>query len=227
MLRLTSAATSGMLDTEQGRASLLNSLLDQYLEGPTLQMTHRLRNLAVRELPPGTWAGVYLLYQAHCISTKQRPASRALFYAVTKPWRKVVKFRRRSQHSVCSVCDRLKAAMRHAKSFVQHAAAADQLLGHLCTTWQCRQIYWAARERSRHVDADVLCLICDGYDKGKPVIPRWSRGRPPKGDAFDRVNRPAVQISCVLAHGHGCLVFMTGAHELWRFLLLGQLAPLH
>ena len=206
--------------------ALLNSLLDHYMEGPTLQLTHKLTDLAVRELPPGTWSGIYLLYQAHCLSSKERPASRAVFYEAVRSWKRVLRFRRRSQHSICAVCDRLKSEMRHSNSFVSHAAATDKLLGHLATTWRCREVYWEARHNSRQPNSDCLCLIIDGYDKSKPCIPRWPAGRPPKGGAFDRVSRPGCQISAVLCHGHGCIVFMAeeqvscGGSYQWDTLLI-------
>ena len=209
-MRLTSASR---MDSEEGRASLLNALLDQVLEGPSLQMTRSLSDLPQRELPPGTWAGVFLLYNAHCVSSQTRPASKALFYSTIKAWRKVLKFRRRSQHSVCHECERLKSEMRHAASFLQDARAADSLLGHLSLTWRCRQVYWGMRERSRQADSDVLTLIIDGFDKSKLALPRWPRGRPPKGGAFDRVNRPTLQLSAALVHGWGCLVFLAEEHQ--------------
>ena len=218
--------TASHLDTEHGRANLLHALLDQYLEGPTSQLAHSVKDLAKRELPPGTWAGIYLLYQAHCLATGQHPSSRALFYGTIKPWKKVLGFRRRSQHSVCNTCEKIRSEMRHSRCFMDHAKAADRLLGHLSLTWQCRQVYWAARDRSKQVDSDILTLIVDGYDKSKPSVPRWPRGRPPKGGTFDRVQRTGVQVSAIIAHGHGCLIFLAdeatgcGGSYTWDTLLI-------
>ncbi|CAJ1361527.1 unnamed protein product, partial [Effrenium voratum] len=123
------------LNSEEARATLLQQLMNQALEGPTTRLTHRdPRLLAKRELPPGSWSSMYLVYQAHCLACGTRPASRAVFYEDTKRWRHCLKFRSKSQHSTCLQCDRLRAQMRHSKSFMEHAAAADRLLGHLATT---------------------------------------------------------------------------------------------
>ncbi|CAE7035656.1 unnamed protein product [Symbiodinium sp. CCMP2592] len=83
----------------------------------------------------------------------------------------------------------------------------EELLEHLGMQWRCRQRYWEARERSRKHD-DLLCMIIDGFDKSKPVVPRWTSGRPPKGGVFERVRRPGLSIACVLAHGFAVHIFV-------------------
>ena len=93
-------------------------------------------------------------------------------------------------------------------TFCLMRAAADELLGHLRPTWQCRQTYWNAREQSRS-HQDVLCLTYDGFDKSKPVFPRWAHGRQPKLPVFERVNRTHVAVSAILAHGFGCLIYLS------------------
>ena len=181
--------------------------------------------MAFRELPPGTWSQLYVLYQAHCLSLKEDPSSRSVFYRATKTWRKCLKFRKKSQHSLCLICDRLKARMRHSRDFMDHASSADALLGHLTMTWRCREKYWEARALSRS-KGEQLCLIVDGYDKSKPCLPRWGLGRAPKGQAFVKHPRTGMQISAVLAHGWGCAIFMSPEHVscggsyTWETLLL-------
>ena len=194
------------LESEAARSLLMRELMSQALEGPTTRLAKQPRDLAARELPPGNWSGLFVLYQAYCVASNERPASRTLFYQVSKEWRGALKFRPKSQHSTCQTCDKLKSEMRHAKSFMQHAVSADRLLGHLARTWKCREVYWAARQKSRAGDG-LLTLICDGYDKSKPALPRWPRGRPPKGGVFERVNRTYLQISCVICHGYGCILY--------------------
>ncbi|CAE7329224.1 unnamed protein product [Symbiodinium sp. CCMP2592] len=83
----------------------------------------------------------------------------------------------------------------------------EELLEHLGMQRRCRQRYWEARERSRKHD-DLLCMIIDGFDKSKPVVPRWTSGRPPKGGVFERVRRPGLSIACVLAHGFAVHIFV-------------------
>lgn len=210
---------------EEAREKLLEELLNDALTGPTARIaTLDLKKLAHRELPPGNWAQLYLLFQAFCLANETACASKAVFYRATKPWRKVLKFRPVSKHSICEVCDKLKSKMRHSTCFVDHAAAADQLLGHLRLTWQCRSAYWNAREMSR-AHQDVLCLIFDGYDKSKPVVPRWAHGRAPKNAVMERVNRTHISVSAILAHGYGALVYLSeegntaGGEFSWECLL--------
>lgn len=206
-LRLMSSSVQ--LDSEEARSALLQSLMDQVLEGPSTKVGNLdLSSLAQRELPPGSWGHLFVIYQAHCIALDQKVASKALFYKVSKPWRKVLAFRRRSQHSTCAVCDKLRARMRHARTFIENAKAADCLLGHLATVWRCREVYWEARQQSRNGD-ELLTLIIDGFDRSKPLLPRWTRGRTPKHSTCERVTRTGVQLSAVIAHGHGVVIFLT------------------
>ena len=167
------------------REKLLQELLKDALEGPTTRLTTLdPKKLGYRELPPGNWSQMYALYQAQCLALGQESASKTMFYRCTKKWRHCLRFRQRSQHSTCQVCDRLKARMRHSDTFLEHARAADALLGHLSMTWKAREKYWHTRAVSR-TKQDVLCIITDGFDKSKPSLPRWSSGRPPKGGAFE------------------------------------------
>jgi hypothetical protein len=214
-----------LLSGEDGREALLQRLLDSVLEGPSTQVRIPPNYLAKRELPPGNWAGVFLLYLASCKALKQRPASKATFYQAVKQWKGCLKFRKKSTHSTCHICDMWRAKMRHAASFWEHASATDALLGHLTLTWRCRQEYWAARCRSRARD-DLLCMIVDGYDRSKPVLPRWGRGRMPKSPVFEKHNRPHLNISAVYCHGYCLNVFMsdeyfsTGGDYTWETLMI-------
>ena len=129
---------------------LLQQLMNDALIGTTAKTIAILhpKKLAIRELPPGNWAQIYILYQSFCLSQDLDCASRATFYNVTKEWRRALRFRPFSKHSLCTTCDKLKSRMRHAKDFMAHASAADSLLGHLKTTWECRQSYWQAPGRA-------------------------------------------------------------------------------
>lgn len=216
---------AGYADDEETRNKLLKQLLHQALEGPTSRlMVLDPRLMSQREMPPGNWAQLYLLYQAYCLASGTRCASRASFYNTSKAWRKTLRFRPASKHSICHTCDRLKSSMRHSTNFVKHAQACDELLGHLSLMWRCRQVYWSARERSRARE-DFLTIIFDGFDKSKPSLPRWSRGQLPKNAVFERINRTGVAISAALAHGYGCVIFLaeegisTGGEYSWECLL--------
>lgn len=213
------------LGDEEAREKLLAELMKDALTGHTARISKLdPAKLSQRELPPGNFAQLYVLYQASCLAEDLHCASRAVFYSVTKDWRKTLKFRPYSKHSVCMTCDRLKSEMRHSNHFLQHAVAADTLLGHLRDTWKDRQAYWCAREMSRN-HQDMLTIIFDGFDKSKPAFPRWPQGRQPKGAVFERVNRTHVAVSAALCHGYGCLIFLceeggsTGGSYSWECLL--------
>ena len=179
-------------------------------------------NLAQRELPPGNWSNFTFCIQAWRLSTSSRCASRAAFYACSKEWRKALRFRPHSKHSVCHLCDTLKSRMKHASNFMAHAKATDNLLEHLSNMWRCRQAYWLAREKSR-AKQDLLTIIYDGFDKAKPAIPRWSRGQAPKQAAggansenpFGGVCHPCPRVW--LRHLHG---WRRRLYGWWLFLEL-------
>ena len=214
------------LDDEATRTKLLQDLMQDALEGPTSRLSKlNPKQLAARELPPGNWQQLYVLYVASCAANKTESASRATFYEATKTWRKTLRFRHRSQHSVCGTCDRLKASMRSSRDFQAHARAADALLGHLTLTWRCRQAYWSARAASR-ARQDLLTIIYDGFDRTKMMIPRWSQGRLPKTPTFERIPRLHLFMSATLAHGWGCCIFLaeegvsTGGSFSWESLFI-------
>ena len=146
-------------DDQQTREKMLQSLLDSVLEGETSRAGVAPRHLARRELPPGNWSSLYLLYLAHCKSRKEKPASRSTFYSVVKGWKCCLRFRKKSAHTACHICDLWRSRMRHAKDFWKHASACDGLLGHLQLTWRCRQKYWQARAMSRSRQNDLLSII--------------------------------------------------------------------
>ena len=211
-------------DDEAARTQLLQTLISEALDGGTSKAQVLPANLAQRELPPGNWSQLYVLYQAWCLASSSRCASRPAFYACSKQWRKALRFRPHSKHSVCQLCDKMKSRMKHATNFMDHAKATDELLGHLSNMWQCRQVYWLAREKSR-AKQDLLTIIYDGFDKAKPAIPRWSRGQAPKQASVERVPRTHLAVSATLAHGYGCVIFMaeegvsTGGNYSWSCIL--------
>ena len=207
------------------RQKLLRALLDSVLEKNSTQAHVQPEQLARRELPPGNWAGLYMLYIASCRHTHEEAASQSTFYAVAARWKCCLRFRKKSTHTSCRVRELLRSKMRHAKNFWQHAAAADECLGHLTTTWSCREAYWAARAESRHKQ-NLLTLIVDGFDRSKSLLPRWPRGRAPKQTIFERVVRPNVNVSAVYAHGWCFNLFLSdehmsvGSNYSWETLLI-------
>jgi len=100
------------------RADLLNRLIDQKLMGPGLQvgMHHEPEGLPERKLPHGSFATLFLMYQAYCKASGEEAAGRSVFYTEGKRWRVCLRFHKASAHSTCWVCSRLKS---------QIAAASD------------------------------------------------------------------------------------------------------
>ena len=70
------------------------------------------------------------------------------------------------------------------QDFQQHADLCSELLMHYHTQYQNRLVYWSARERSQ-IHGDLLCLICDSYDKSKLQLPRWDWRRCPKRAVYE------------------------------------------
>lgn len=58
------------LSDDGARVKLLNELMDDALAGTTSRICRALQpsKMAVRELPPGNWAQIYLLYQSFCLA---------------------------------------------------------------------------------------------------------------------------------------------------------------
>ena len=172
----------------------MSKLLDDALEGCSGKIfsTANPQSLAKRELPPGTWSQLYLVYTSHCLAQQQRPACRSVYYKVVKDWRRCLRFRRRSQHSTCGVCDKIKAAMRHSTCFWEHAKQCDAMLAHLSLQWACRRVYWGAREESRKKQG-TLAIIVDGYDHSKDNVATLDFRTDSKGWGIRPCCAPALQ----------------------------------
>lgn len=134
-------------------------------------------------------------------------------------WRAVVPScmrirQRKGDHAVCSVCTGYQAELRRYRTRpVALAEAAERLTQHLASQWLDRQVYWRARDVSRHLAAEVLkggqlmvvlaletsmvCLISDAIDQAKFKIPRAHT----KTKALENVYRPQCHVHGVWSHG--------------------------
>ena len=130
--------------------------------------------------------------------------------ALQSGWRKVLKFRPASTHSECHICHKLKKEMREAKTLASHMSSADRYLRHLSGQWADRSVYWEARSRSKS-SKDVLVMMCDGMDKGKYHLPRWTSGRAPK--ACESLSRPACEVYATLLHGRILCVYVADCDQ--------------
>ena len=147
----------------------------------TSSMQSRPDELVRRWLPPGKYADLYQIYMAHQLSHGQPVASTSTFFRALKEsgWKRVLRFRPQSTHSECHHCHRLKKRMKDATSMREHCEAADAFLRHLAGQWSDRAVYWQGRSRAK-TNRDMLCMIADGMDKSKYLLPRWAGGRAPK-----------------------------------------------
>ena len=92
------------------------------------------------------------MYTAMCGMRKTRCASRELFRLVWRPgWCKALRFRKKTTHTCCSTCDRLKTQVLRAASLRQQVHAQLLLIDHLQQQWSDRAVYWGLRERAVQV----------------------------------------------------------------------------
>lgn len=100
------------------REKLLHKLVEDKLLGPSRQVVElKPASLPLRELPPGNTAALYLMFIAYMRPSGVTPASKSTFYEVARQWRPCLRFRPRSEHSMCLVCQTLKAAIHDATEF--------------------------------------------------------------------------------------------------------------
>lgn len=188
--------------TEPQREKLLKLLLDSALESDLAKTVLHLGpgQLIRRYLPPGTYADLYHLYVSFQSASKLKVASPTTFYRVLKEsgWKKVLKFRNISQHTACSICQKLKSVLRNATDISEHANAADRLMRHLSGQFLDRSTYWNFRTRAKR-DKDVLTIITDSMDRGKFMLPRYLDSRTPKDVAT--LSRPSCELTACIIHG--------------------------
>lgn len=194
---------------EAFRQDLLQRLIDIRLMGATTQIGFNFNpsRLALRELPHGNWSNVHLLYQAHCRAKQERPASKSTFFAVSLAWRCCLRFHKKTQHSLCVTCSRLKMLIRNSKDLKSHAENSDRLLQHYFKTLKDREMYWCARERAK-LHQDMLVLIIDSYDKAKVMLPRFPFQRTPKKPIYDQIRRTAMTLTGCIVHGVGIFLYL-------------------
>jgi hypothetical protein len=155
-------------------------------------------------LPPGRLSDLYHMYLSVCSKMQENAASLTSFKRCWRSkWEKLLRFRKINTHTMCSLCHRLRSAIRGSRNLQDHMRHVEQLWLHLAKQWEDRSVYWGLRQRSR-TSRDVLALICDSMDRAKFVVPRW--GRTPK--AADKLSRPVLEVTAVLAHGYGAFMYI-------------------
>ena len=202
------------LDTANSQKALLEALLESALESDLARGVVRSgpEGLARRHLPPGKPTDLYHLYTSHQIAHKAPVASNSTFFRVFNEsgWADVLRFRPKSQHTMCPTCHQLKVQIRKARGVQQHAEASDKPYRHLAGQFMDRKVYAELKARSRY-ERDMLTCICDGMDKSKFSLPRYSEGRTPKN--LEAVARPSCEVYAVLIHGHCICTFVTDCDQ--------------
>ena len=195
-------STQGTLTLED-QAKLVQAILDSACVNPLEQATRRIpRTWAIRHLPPGKLADLYMMFSAWARGRGLCPASAWTFRKVWKSegWNKCLTFRKESTHALCFTCGQLRHRIHRAETVDEHINACGMLHAHLRDQYRDREIYWSIRARARS-ERDVLSLIMDGMDHSKFGIPQWADGRMPKHTIVDKNTRPCCSLYGVIAHG--------------------------
>ena len=120
-------------------------------------------------------------------------------------WSRILKFRKPSEHTQCSICHKLQRIISGYKMSMQlKLDAARALKQHFKDQYVERCIYWSLRHASR-LFLGVLCIIIDSMDKSKFAWPRFS-GRLPK-NLGSRI-RPVLTLTAAIAHGFLCSLYL-------------------
>ena len=114
--RFQSSTTAALTKTDDElREQLLKRLISDKLMAPSRQATELKPGiLPLRELPPGNTASLFLMYIAYMKTSDVAPAGKTTCYEIAKQWRTCLRFRRATEHSMCLVCQTLKAAIHNA-----------------------------------------------------------------------------------------------------------------
>ena len=148
-LKVKEGLTGDVISTDKFQADILKCMLDVALQDE-LQGILPPKHLPVKYLPPGKRSDLYHLYMSSCLSTGVRAASIKTFYRAFKSsgYERILRFRHKTQHTQCAVCHRLKAAIAHARDFVEHAKFCDDYHRHLAGMFADRKVYASLRARA-------------------------------------------------------------------------------
>lgn len=122
---------------EQLREDLLRRLVDRELLGPSRQilLDGDVARLPLRELPRGNIASLYLMFLAYARTTDSPATGKSTFYKVARKWSVCLRFRRKSDHSLCVECSRLKARINACKD--SQLCAGINVLSGVCNVFGC------------------------------------------------------------------------------------------
>ena len=204
--------------TPELQKQLLKRLISYKMQTATEQLfDSNPRQLPVRELEHTSASSLYTQYKAFCArgAGDANVAGRSLFYSEFLRWSPCLRFRKKSTHSVCFQCSRLRAAIAESKNdFTLHARFCNELLDHYVRQWRDREVYWTCRERAKTV-RDVLCVILDSYDKAKAMLPKFPYQRTPKLSVYEKIPRVLAKLSHSILRDSTCQACPSG-HPQWN-----------
>ena len=162
-----------------------------------------------RSLTRATLTSLYWLMLAtladDCDDSKA-PSTTTFHPVWHQTWKRVLGFRKSSQHAECKSCFAYREQMHQSHLTVPaRMAFAKEWRLHLRAAYHDRLIYWWCRYASRH-SMDVLTIIIDSMDKAKFCWPQFPWGR--KDKALDGQRRPKLVVTGAIAHGYGTLLFI-------------------
>ena len=124
-------------------------------------------------------------------------------------WKGIIRFRKTSQHSQCSICFECSSFLHRSKADAsEKLRVAKEWREHLTAQYADRLIYWHMRWSSRLRVSGILVCILDGMDKSKFSWPQFPFVLP-KG--LDKERRPRLSITGSIAHGFVTSIYV--AHD--------------
>ena len=158
-------------------------------------------------------------YVQHCRELGHEPAGSSTFkQCLNSVWKPYLGFRSKSEMTVCTECEQMKADMRLARTVEGKTRVATVYSEHIGKQWYDRQVYWRMRDISLRWWAGVKeCLatgkdvvastmnswatiITDGVDQARFGLPHEKRSSR-KTKLEDKFHKPRLHVTGCWAHG--------------------------
>ena len=202
---------------------------ERYCIGFLQNLDSQFETVTPEHVGPGSFKGprrfleharpIDLFYQYVGLETSygREPAALSTFMRLYKQvFEQHLRFRGKTEHPQCDICQRLKRRISEADSRVQREELTKQYSRHILSQWLDRQVYWKLRALSQSyfsslgakVDAQihssiyssVLTAILDGMDQSKLRCPKFGFERVSKSIA--KLHRPALHLAGLWLHGY-------------------------
>ena len=145
------------------REELLQKLVDQRLTGPSVQLSVDPSRLPIRELPHGTYASLFTMYEAFCKMAKEESGGRTLFYEVATLWKSCLKFHKKTVHQVCWTCSELRAKIANStEPWVSESVANWVVIQSFSLAESCCRMGFAY---CSFILISGLCLPCKSFQR--------------------------------------------------------------